>query len=164
MDSSPPPAGQQHPRRQAWKRWGIVGTGWILLVLGVAALILPGPGLLGVAAGLALLASQYPWAKRLLRPVKARALQLAIKGVQTWPRIGLSIVSGSALIAVGIAWGLHPPVPQWWPLNARWWLVGGWTTGVTLIFSGVTALALIIYSYRRFRYPSTKDIRAADEH
>ena len=162
MDSSQPRTGQkQHQSRHAWKRWGILGAGWILLILGIAALVLPGPGLLGVAAGLALLASQYSWAKRLLRPVKARALLVAINGVQTWPRIGLSVLSGLALIAVGIVWGVRPPVPQWWPLSEGWWLVGGWTTGVTLILSGATALALIIYSYRRFRNPSEKDIRAA---
>ena len=105
MDSSQARADQpQNQSRQAWKRWGILGAGWILLILGIAALVLPGPGLLGVAAGLALLASQYSWAKRLLRPVKARALKLAIKGVQTWPRIALSVLSGLALIAVGIVW------------------------------------------------------------
>lgn len=157
MDSSQPRAGQQHPPRPAWKRWAIEGAGWTLLILGIVALVLPGPGLLGVAAGLALLSSQYPWAKRLLHPIKARALRLATEGVQTWPRIALSVMGGLVLVAVGIVWGLHPPVPKWWPLRDQWWLLGGWTTGITLIFSGVVALGLMIYSFRRFRDPSCPD-------
>ena len=39
----------------AAKRVVLEGLGWLLLVLGVAAIFLPGPGLLGVFAGLALL-------------------------------------------------------------------------------------------------------------
>ncbi len=147
--------------RPTWKRWAIQGTGWILLVAGIAALVLPGPGLLGIAAGLTLLGSQYSWAKRLLSPVKAKALRLAIKGVQTWPRIGVSIMGSLTLTALGIFWGLGPPAPQWWPLGQKWWLVGGWTTGVTLIVSGLLALALTLYSVRRFRDPSSADIKTA---
>src|SRR6201989_2744081 len=37
--------------RQAFKRLGLEVSGWILVVAGIAALILPGPGLLGLFAG-----------------------------------------------------------------------------------------------------------------
>lgn len=146
-----------------WKRRSIEIAGWALVILGVIALVLPGPGLLGVVAGLALLSTQYAWAKRLLRPVKVKALQLAIKSVQTWPRITGSAIGGLALIAVGVVWGIQPDVPSWWPLSERWWLVGGWATASTLIVSGVGALALLVYSFRRFRDPSRQDLRAADQ-
>ena len=49
----------------------VVG-GWTLLAVGAALLVLPGPGLLVIAAGLALLATEYEWAARLLDKVKAR--------------------------------------------------------------------------------------------
>jgi Putative transmembrane protein (PGPGW) len=49
----------------------VVG-GWTLLGVGAALLVLPGPGLLVIAAGLALLATEYEWAARLLHKVKAR--------------------------------------------------------------------------------------------
>jgi hypothetical protein len=49
----------------------VVG-GWTLLGVGGALLVLPGPGLLVIAAGLALLATEYEWAARLLHKVKAR--------------------------------------------------------------------------------------------
>lgn len=65
--------------------------GWTLVILGVAALVLPGPGLLTLVAGLVLLASQYAWAKRLLQPIRKKALQLAMKSVQNWARIAMSV-------------------------------------------------------------------------
>lgn len=125
--------------------------GYLLLMLGVVALVLPGPGLLLIVAGLALLSTQYRWANRLLHPVKVRAYHLAAKGVQTWPRIVLSILGGLSLVAIGILWGIDFPIPGWWPINDRWWLLGGWVTGVTIIASGGFVLALIGYSFVRFR-------------
>ncbi|MHA7277367.1 PGPGW domain-containing protein [Arthrobacter sp. HLT1-21] len=125
--------------------------GWTLVILGVAALVLPGPGLLMLAAGLAVLSLRYAWADRLLHPVKARALQAAALGVQTWPRIAFSLLGAVIIMAIGVLWGLQPPVPGWWPLEDRWWLPGGWVTGGTMIGSGVIAISLIVYSYRRFR-------------
>lgn len=41
-------------------------VGVVLLVAGVAMLVLPGPGLLVIVAGLTLLAVDYVWARRLL--------------------------------------------------------------------------------------------------
>ena len=61
--------------------------GWFLVLAGIAALILPGPGLLLLAAGLAVLSQQYEWAERRLEPVKVAAFKTAADGVQTWPRI-----------------------------------------------------------------------------
>jgi uncharacterized protein (TIGR02611 family) len=139
------------------KRVGLETLGWLLVIGGLVALVLPGPGLLAIFAGLALLSQQYDWARRRLEPVKQRALQTAADGVETWPRILLSCLGAAFLIGVGIVWGLKPDVPSWWPLHERWWLPGGWGTGASLILSGLIALALIIYSYRNFR-----EIKATD--
>jgi hypothetical protein len=133
------------------KRFALEGLGWLLVLAGIAALVLPGPGLLLLFAGMALLATQYEWAERRLEPVRNAALKTATDGVKTWPRIIISLIAAACIIAVGIIWGLRPAVPDWWPLNDRWWLVGGWGTGGTLIGSGLIALAMILYSYRNFR-------------
>ncbi|WP_026552399.1 PGPGW domain-containing protein [Arthrobacter sp. H20] len=133
------------------RRVAIEVAGWTLVVLGIAALVLPGPGLLMLAAGLAVLSLRYVWADRLLHPIKARALEAAALGVQTWPRILLSMLGVLLVMTVGVVWGLQPPVPGWWPLEDRWWLPGGWVTGGTMIGSGIIAISLIVYSYRRFR-------------
>jgi hypothetical protein len=133
------------------KRVALEALGWLLVVGGVAALVLPGPGLVAIFAGLALLSQQYEWAERRVEPVKEKAIRTAADGVATWPRIVLSCLAVLGLIATGTVWGLGPDAPGWWPLAERWWLPGGWGTGASLIVSGIFALALIIYSYRNFR-------------
>ncbi len=134
----------------AAKRVALETLGWVLLVLGLAAIFLPGPGLLGIFAGLLLLSQQYEWAERRVEPVKVRALIGAAEGVETWPRIALSLTGVAILVACGVIWIQRPDSPGWWPLSDAWWLPGGLWTGVTQIASGVIALALIVYSYRRF--------------
>lgn len=124
--------------------------GWTLLVLGLAAIFLPGPGLLGIFAGLALLSRRYEWAERRVEPVRLRALKGAAESVETWPRIVASCVGVLVLAACGVLWILDPPAPSWWPLGETWWLPGGVWTGVTQVGSAAIALALIVYSYRRF--------------
>lgn len=126
-------------------------AGWLLIVAGLGALVLPGPGLLCLVGGLALLAVRYTWAKRLLRPVRTRAFLLASNGVQTWPRIVSSMLGGLVLVGIGVVWGVGIPVPEWWPVESRWWLPGGWGTGITLIASGALACGMIVYSFHRFR-------------
>ncbi|MEK6859159.1 MAG: PGPGW domain-containing protein [Nanoarchaeota archaeon] len=48
---------------------GIV-TGFILLIVGIALLVLPGPGWISILLGLTLLACHFLWAQRLLREVR----------------------------------------------------------------------------------------------
>ena len=134
----------------AAKRVLLEVLGWLLLLAGIAAILLPGPGLLLMAAGLAVLSQQYTWAERLLDPVLLRALRAAAEGVETWPRIVMSTIFALGLGAFGALWIVEPAAPSWWPIDDRWWLVGGIWTGVTLVFSCVLALALLVYSYRRF--------------
>jgi uncharacterized protein (TIGR02611 family) len=136
---------------RAIRRLVLEVVGWTLVVTGIAALFLPGPGLLLLFFGLAVLAEQYEWAERRLAPVKVLAFKAAADGVQTWPRIIASCAGVLTLAAVGVVWGLQPPAPDWWPIADRWWLVGGWSTGATLILSALIALSTIVYSFRTFR-------------
>ena len=57
------------------KRVGITIAGVVLLILGAAMLVLPGPGLLVIIGGLAVLATEYVWAQRLLRIAREKATQ-----------------------------------------------------------------------------------------
>lgn len=134
----------------AVKRLLLEVVGWVLLLAGIAAMVLPGPGLLLIAAGLAVLSQQYTWAERLLDPVLLRALRAAAQGVETWPRVIGSSLGALSLAAFGTLWFIKPDVPGWWPVADSWWLPGGMWTGVTLMLSCVLALALIAYSFRRF--------------
>jgi len=137
--------------RAATRRVVLEVLGWILVLAGVAALVLPGPGLLLLFAGLAVLSQQYDWAERRMQPVRKAALRAAHDGVRTWPRVALSAAAALGLVGLGVLWGVSPDSPSWWPVDDRWWLTGGWATGATLIASGVLALALLAYSFRRYR-------------
>lgn len=126
-------------------------AGWTLVVVGLAALVLPGPGMLALFAGMAMLATQYEWADRRLAPVRRVALRGAADSVRTTPRIMLSVAGVCLLIGLGVYWGMSAAAPSWWPVDDTWWLVGGWGTGATLIGSGVIAFAMLVYSYVSFR-------------
>jgi hypothetical protein len=126
-------------------------VGWTLVVAGIAALVLPGPGLLGIFAGLVILSQQYEWAERRVEPIKKRALEGASDTVQTWPRIVIASIGGTVIVALGALWLAQPDAPSWWTIDEKWWLYGGWAPGITLVLSGLFALATIVYSYRRFR-------------
>ena len=112
--------------------------GGLLLVAGVALLILPGPGLLLVLAGLLVLANAFPAAQRFVAPVRKRAMQAAEESVSSPLRIAFSVGTGLVLIAAGVVWWVRPDLP-----------LGGWPTGVSLILSGIILLALLVVSYRR---------------
>lgn len=133
------------------KRLALEILGWTVLVLGVLALVLPGPGLLLTFAGLAVLSTQYPWARRLVAPVRVKAWRAAAEGVETVPRMVLSALGALLIAAVGALWLWSPPAPQWWPLRQEWWLLGGPAVGVTLVLSSGIALALLGYAAHRFR-------------
>jgi hypothetical protein len=143
--------------KSAARRLALETVGWVLVVVGIAALVLPGPGLLSIFAGLVLLSQQYDWAEKRLEPVKEMALKAAEESVETWPRIFLSTLVAVAIIAAGVLWIWHPPAPSWWPVDEKWWLVGGWGTGSTQVASGLFAIGMIVYSYRRFREKADAD-------
>lgn len=155
--------------RSAARRLVLEVVGWVLVVAGIAALVLPGPGLLMLFGGMAVLSQQYEWADRRLAPIKYRALKGAAEGVETWPRILASLTGAALLFGCGVLWAVDPPVPGWWPLAERWWLPGGLVTAITQMLSALVAVVLIVYSYRRFHGKPEAvaeledEIREADE-
>nr|WP_225953376.1 PGPGW domain-containing protein [Kibdelosporangium phytohabitans] len=113
-------------------------VGGVLLLVGVALLVLPGPGLLLVLAGLLVLASEFPTLEKYVDPVRDRAMKAAEDSVKSPLRIAWSVLAGLALIAAGIVWGTVDGLP-----------LAGWSTGSSLILSGIVLFALLIWSYRR---------------
>jgi len=136
--------------KAAAKRIGLEIVGWVLVVAGIAALILPGPGLLMIAGGLVILSQQYEWAERRVEPIKREALKGAASSVETWPRIVATSTMIVLIAAAGVLWFVGPQVPGWWPLAEGWWLPGGKATGISQFLSALIAVALLVWSYRRF--------------
>ncbi len=52
------------------KRIVIAVIGFTVLLTGIAMIVLPGPAILVIPLGLAILATEFVWAKRLLRRLK----------------------------------------------------------------------------------------------
>jgi hypothetical protein len=106
----------------------------------VALLVLPGPGMLLVLAGLVLLSRAVPAVARFEEPVRVRAMQVVAASVSSPWRIAGTALAGLALIGAGVVWGarLVPRLP-----------FGGWSTGSSLILSGLVLLGLLGWSYRR---------------
>lgn len=138
------------PGSRTAKRVVLESVGWLLVLVGIAALVLPGPGLLCIMAGLVVLSQRYEWAERRLGPVKRRALREAARSVSGPVPLAVTVLGVVGLVAAGVLWTVDPPAPTWWSLPAGWWLPGGVWTAVTQFGSAVIALGLMIYSYRRF--------------
>ncbi|HEX5950495.1 MAG TPA: PGPGW domain-containing protein [Actinomycetota bacterium] len=57
------------------KRIGVTIVGVLLVLGGLVLMVLPGPGVLLLIAGLAVLATEYVWAQRMLNYTKRKATQ-----------------------------------------------------------------------------------------
>lgn len=57
------------------KRVAVTVAGFVVVLAGAAMLVLPGPGIIVIIGGLAILATEYVWAQRLLRIAKEKANQ-----------------------------------------------------------------------------------------
>lgn len=142
------------------KIWVSLG-GWILVLAGVAALALPGPGLLLLLAGMVVLSQEYEWAERRVDPVKDKAFEVAEAGVSTYPRMVMSALGACTVIAVGIVWWMDDlRIPEIGPLGPGLPL-GGWEAGSGIVLSGSVALVLLVYSIKRFRPKAVAQRRAA---
>lgn len=118
----------------------IAVAGGLVTVVGVVLLVLPGPGLLLVLAGLLMLASEFPAVGRYVAPVRKRAMKTAEDSVASPWRIALTATGGALLVAAGIVWATQ----DWIPFS-------GWSAGSSLILSGLIVFALLVWSYRRVR-------------
>jgi len=154
------------PGGAAARRIVLEVVGWTLVVVGIAALVLPGPGLLMLFAGLVVLSQQYEWAERRLDPVERAAKRAAAEGVENWFRITMSALGALCIVGFGVVWLLDPDVPGWWPVRDSLWLPGAPAAGISLVLSGFIALGLLVYSYVHFRVhgaPVPQKRQAADE-
>lgn len=80
-------------------------AGWVLVLLGLAGLVLPGPGWLIVLAGLALL--PYKWTDNLIRVIRRKIPGIPEDGripTRTWVIMGAAVV---ATTSASLWWGLR---------------------------------------------------------
>lgn len=140
---------------KSWfQRLGVEILGWALIPVGIVLMPLPGPGMLIVVSGVALLSRRHVWAQRLLDPLRRRAVEAAKYGVATWPRIVVSFLGGVWLVALGVVWWISPEIPEFSILSVGFGPelpAHGWGTALGLWASAVAAWALLAYSVVRWR-------------
>ena len=69
------------------KKLFIALIGGTVLLIGAAMLVLPGPGMLVIAGGLAILATEFFWARRALRNAKGAVARVRrSSGLRDWLR------------------------------------------------------------------------------
>ena len=122
-----------HTRRVKTVVIGILGG--LLTVAGIALLVLPGPGFVLVAAGLALLATQFDWARKPLDYAREKAVDgIEEVGRSRWRTIGAALC-GLVLVGLGVAALAGVDLPL---VNA--------VTAVGLIASGLFLIGTIVYA------------------
>jgi len=128
------------------KRLAVAVIGCVLLLVGVALLVLPGPGFVLIAGALALLATQFEWAKRPLDYAKDKA-SVGIEEVATSKfRASLAVVCALGMVAIGVVELAGVRLPH---LNAL--------TAVMLILSGLFLVGTLVYAVVRARSNAAAD-------
>lgn len=91
----------EEARAHALVRTGRMAVGFLVVIIGIIALPLPGPGWLIIAAGLTILSKDVAWAERLLRYIRKRVPGIPEDGkippssLATMAVISLAFVSAS---------------------------------------------------------------------
>jgi uncharacterized protein (TIGR02611 family) len=69
------------------KKFFIALMGGTVVLVGVAMLVLPGPGALVIAGGVAILATEFLWARRAMRKAKGTVARVRRRsGLKNWLR------------------------------------------------------------------------------
>lgn len=68
------------------RRLVIAVLGFTVLLIGVAMIITPGPSTLVIVLGLAILATEFIWARRLLNQIKGQLQDKALRPVRWFKR------------------------------------------------------------------------------
>ncbi len=98
-------------------RIGVALVGGAIVLLGLILVPLPGPGWAVVVAGLAVLASEFAWAHRLLRYVRRRLSEWAswVRRQPPFTRLVLGATVLLLMAAAVLGWVAWRGVPGWVP-------------------------------------------------
>jgi uncharacterized protein (TIGR02611 family) len=88
--------------RRSGRRVAITVVGFVLLLAGGIMMVTPGPGVLVILAGLAILASEWAWAERALDRARQRSRATIQYAAASPFRIAVSVVLTLGGIAAGI--------------------------------------------------------------
>lgn len=102
LETGRPEETEQEAKRHIVRRVARVALGVVVLCAGILLVVLPGPGLLVMAVGLALMAPEVPFARRLLARVRERIPESEDGRVAVW--VVVSSVAGLVASVGGSLW------------------------------------------------------------
>lgn len=86
----------------------VTTAGVLVLVAGVVMMVTPGPGIVGILLGLALLATEYEWADRWLVAAKKKAHEARARAEEMDPKVRrrriLVLVALVLAVVAGVTW------------------------------------------------------------
>jgi hypothetical protein len=137
------------------KRSAVTLAGLALLAVGVAMMVLPGPGILLIVAGLAVLATEYVWARTLLVRAERQARHVQEAAVASPLRTGGSVVFALGLTALGVVMLLLREDIHWPVLDA--WIDRLWSplTAGLLVVTGLILLTTTAITIKAARGEAT---------
>jgi uncharacterized protein (TIGR02611 family) len=94
----------EEARAHALVRTGRMTLGFLVVIIGIIALPLPGPGWLIIAAGLSILSKDVAWAERLLRYVRKRVPGIPEDGKIPPSSLATMAVISLAFISASLWW------------------------------------------------------------
>jgi uncharacterized protein (TIGR02611 family) len=107
-------------KRNVVLRLATIALGFVVLLGGVAMMILPGPGILGIIAGLGILSRELVWAERMLEYAKEKARVDELKEQPKWVQVAAWTVTIAAIAASLWYVFLADPKPELLPWNWTW--------------------------------------------
>ena len=119
------------------KRGAVTVAGFGLIGVGGLFLFLPGPGFLIIVAGLAVLATEYVWARNALDSARTKAEQAAAASVKTPLRTAGTFAVGALMVLAGVLLAVVESLP-----------LSGTLTGVLVGLSGVVVLTTTYLQWR----------------
>ena len=126
--------------------------GGLLTLAGIALLVLPGPGFVLVAAGLAVLATRFPWARKPLDYAKDKAQQGVEEVAESPWRAAGATAAALVLVVLGVLTLVGVDLPL---LNAF--------TAVVLILSGLFLVGTVLFARRQEKLEQARAHRPAGE-
>ena len=101
----------EHKQRGRLYRWGFVLVGAVVLLVGIAMLVLPGPAFVVIPIGLAILSLEFEWAERLLERALVKGEEARRKAAAATPAqkrltAAAAVLAAAACLAAVLLWDI----------------------------------------------------------
>jgi uncharacterized protein (TIGR02611 family) len=92
----------RNPALAATTKIAVTVVGSLVILAGLVMMVMPGPGILGLIVGLAILSTEYEWAARWLARAKRKAHEARVMAEQMDPRVRRRrlLLAGTAILVV----------------------------------------------------------------